>query len=840
MLEAKGVTGMKSRIASTPLRLILFFILLMIVSNSLIWATAMLGFPWIPAWLMGTGTGVILLVLSIHPLLEIERTLKNILEARPSGAISVSRWNPFSALAYQINQLVESGHSLGDLRENLLKQVEGTAAQQERNRLARELHDSIKQQLFSIQMSAAAAETRLAHDSEQARSALTDVRKSAQEALVEMNALLQQLSPAPLEKVGLTQALQDQCEALHLRTGAEVVCEIGTLPADAQMPLGAQETLFRIVQEALSNVARHARASQVSVWLGSNEEARQIELEVRDNGQGFDPNQVLYGQGISSIRERAAGLGGQGTLESHPGQGTRLVVCFPFFEQVGETADLTPTKRNTSIGKTVFAGMLGGMLIAAALWIPWYVQVLSDYASNGNPPNTVWKVFLILSAFLALLTGWLAGRWVGRGSVFAGTAAGGVAGLTGYGMVGGMWAVTQGAKFLLQTGQVQVLPEPQAVSILATAFFGIFAATHVLFWFMLFAGISLGALGGLLAGRNTLVLSQDAADRYTFVLLTPTLISSSLAVALELFLLSVVEASILDASHRGAISQSPGWLMQGALLGSIGLPVFFYLLALRVRYRHLQRRLHEENRLSAAAWETFFLAAWTGITALLSFCWLVQIQLLPGPQHLSAPTITAAGWGYSVLNAIICLLTVRLLARTRAKMASASIQTPSAALYAALMIGPLVPVLGIVALYIDWLRYSALVALGFEIVLLLYLKFRVGQSPEQDRDQTGQAARELTADISTAWLGMIYGLLLPLPALGSAGLGILQIVLRLAPILAHGVQAVQDFPSITQILGEAYFGQWAGFIGLLLLSGGLIGLTLLVVSIRAGSVQKRI
>jgi signal transduction histidine kinase len=830
---------MKLPIASTSFRLLLFFIFLMVLSNSLIWGSAMLGFEWIPAWLVGTGTGVLLLVLTLPPLLAVERTLQQILDGRPAGRIAVSNWSPFSALARCINQLVEAGHSLGDLRENLLKQVEGTAAQQERNRLARELHDSIKQQLFSIQMSAAAAETRLDSDAEQAREALNDVRKSTHEALVEMNALLQQLSPAPLEKVGLAQALRDQCEALHFRSGADVVCEIGELPADAQMPVGAQETLFRIVQEALSNVARHARASQVCVRLASSESTRYIELEVSDNGQGFDPVRGSYGHGIASMRERAAGLGGQMNLDSQPGAGTSVTVSLPFQEPAAAELDLVPAQRNPIIGRTALVGILGGLLIAGGLWFPWHIQVLRSYSPTPYPTSLLlhlaWAV-----VFIPLLTGWLASRWTGRGSIFVGAAAGGVAGLTSYGLLGGMWAVTQGAKQLLLTGPVQVTPEPEAVAILATAFFGIFAAAQVLFWLMLLVGASLGALGGLLAGKPTQALSEEAADRYSFVLLTPTLISSGLAAVLALFLFSVVEASIIDALRYGTISRAPGWLMQGALLGSVGLPVFFYLLALRVRYRHLQRRLHTTARLTSAAWEAFFLSAWTGVIALLGFLWLVQIQMLPGPQQLYAPTVTALSWGFVVLNALACALMARVLAKARTGLSSAGYQPPSASVYAALLVGPLVPVLGIAALFLEWLRYSALVALGIEIILLLYLRFRTAPPSTAERNLANQAARELAGDISTAWLGMIYCLLLPVLALGSPGLGAIQMVLRMAPFLAHGPGSAEPLLSLQQILTEAYLGQWVGFVGLFLLAGVMIGLLLLVVSISAGSTPKRI
>jgi signal transduction histidine kinase len=161
------------------------------------------------------------------------------------------RWHgPLTPLMDRVNTMIAQAEDLATLRQNLVRGVQDTAAQQERNRLARDLHDSIKQQIFSIQMSAAAAQARWTHDPDGARSAIDDVRRSAQEAMVEMNALLQQLAPAPLEKVGLVQALRDQCEALGYRAGVKVTMEVGDLPDDDRLPAGTQQSVFRMAQEA--------------------------------------------------------------------------------------------------------------------------------------------------------------------------------------------------------------------------------------------------------------------------------------------------------------------------------------------------------------------------------------------------------------------------------------------------------------------------------------------------------------------------------------------------------------------------------------------------------------
>lgn len=251
-------------------------------------------------------------------------TLARLVNGLPADQLSPRRYWPLVGLMAQLGTLVELQQQTGKLRESLFRQAGEAAAQEERNRLARDLHDSIKQQIFSIQVSAAAVQARWENDSDGAKTALADVRQRAQEALVEMNALLQQLSPAPLEKVGLVQALRDQCEALGYRTGAEVVPEIGDMPDDDRLPVGAQETIFRIAQEALSNVARHARADKVHLHLRQDGDREVLLLEIDDDGQGFDVKQATDGMGLTNIRQRVGILDGALNIESAPGLGTRL------------------------------------------------------------------------------------------------------------------------------------------------------------------------------------------------------------------------------------------------------------------------------------------------------------------------------------------------------------------------------------------------------------------------------------------------------------------------------------------------------------------------------------
>ena len=134
--------------------------------------------------------------------------------------------------------------SVESQREQWAQQIHEAAAQQERNRLARELHDSIKQQLFSINVSAATVQARWENDDAGARAALEAVRGSVREAMAEMEALLHNLRPAPLETLGLVEALRQQCESLQYRAGAQVTAEIGELPANMELPLARKTPSF--------------------------------------------------------------------------------------------------------------------------------------------------------------------------------------------------------------------------------------------------------------------------------------------------------------------------------------------------------------------------------------------------------------------------------------------------------------------------------------------------------------------------------------------------------------------------------------------------------------------
>jgi signal transduction histidine kinase len=249
------------------------------------------------------------------------------------------------------------------LRSQYEQKIRLAAAQEERNRLARDLHDSIKQQIFAIQTGAATAQTRLAGDENGAREALDQIRSAAREAMTEMEVMLDQLRAEPLENTGLVEALKKLCESIGFRTGAQVEFKLGVLPPTSQMSPGAAEATLRAAQEALSNVARHARASHVVVSLDSAGDG--MELTVRDNGAGFDPNQASRGMGTANMRTRAEEFGGQFELASRSEEGTSVKFSIPCADP-GPGPDAAESRRRYRNKAIAFGLFWMGLLLHSA------------------------------------------------------------------------------------------------------------------------------------------------------------------------------------------------------------------------------------------------------------------------------------------------------------------------------------------------------------------------------------------------------------------------------------------------------------------------------------------
>ncbi len=207
----------------------------------------------------------------------------------------------------------------------LYEQAQELVSLQERQRLARELHDSVSQALYGIGLGAYTAREALESEPEQAMASIDYVITLAEAGLAEMRALIFELRPESLEVEGLVAALTKQVAVLRTRYKLTVEADLGEEP---NLSMEMKHALYRVAQEALHNIVKHARASMVVLRLA--EEANEIILEVRDNGKGFDPAGPFPGHlGLRSMHERVTKMGGTLTIESIPGQGTRVGVRMP-------------------------------------------------------------------------------------------------------------------------------------------------------------------------------------------------------------------------------------------------------------------------------------------------------------------------------------------------------------------------------------------------------------------------------------------------------------------------------------------------------------------------------
>lgn len=214
--------------------------------------------------------------------------------------------------------------------DNLYEQVHERAAYEERQHLARELHDSVSQALYGILLGAHTAQKQLETAPGKAKEALAYVENLAQAGLAEMRALIFELRPEALERDGLVGALRKQLDALESRHELNAIGELGEEP---DLPLSSKQVVYRIAQEATHNVVKHARAS--NVWVALGPVPGGYRLVVRDDGCGFDADRDYSGQlGLKSMRERSAGLGGSLEISSSEGEGTIVELTVPLPEQL--------------------------------------------------------------------------------------------------------------------------------------------------------------------------------------------------------------------------------------------------------------------------------------------------------------------------------------------------------------------------------------------------------------------------------------------------------------------------------------------------------------------------
>lgn len=207
------------------------------------------------------------------------------------------------------------------------KNAEALAVAEERNRLARDLHDSVTQALYSLTLFAEAAHEELAGgDVELARGHIKDLRETSRQALQEMRLMIFELRPPELETKGFLLALQERLDTVEARTGIKAI--VHTTIED-RLPTKIEFGLYSIAREALNNILKHSQATEVKITLSKMD--GNILFEIQDNGVGLDALQAgsHSGLGIKGMKERADQIGAKLTLQNIPERGTLLKIEVP-------------------------------------------------------------------------------------------------------------------------------------------------------------------------------------------------------------------------------------------------------------------------------------------------------------------------------------------------------------------------------------------------------------------------------------------------------------------------------------------------------------------------------
>jgi signal transduction histidine kinase len=230
----------------------------------------------------------------------------------------------FDETDQEMIQMLAAHAAIAIENARLYEQSRELSIVEERNRLARELHDSVTQKLFGLVLSAEAAVMLLERDADEAKEEVRRLQALAQEALDELRSLVFELRPASIEDEGLATALRKHVDVLRRVERREIKLE---LSGNSKRKPEVEREVLRIAQEALQNALRHARAETIEVRLRSDE--GRLRLAVSDDGVGFDPAAPAVRSrrlGLTSMEERAEAIGGALRIDSRPGAGTTIEV----------------------------------------------------------------------------------------------------------------------------------------------------------------------------------------------------------------------------------------------------------------------------------------------------------------------------------------------------------------------------------------------------------------------------------------------------------------------------------------------------------------------------------
>lgn len=246
--------------------------------------------------------------------------------------ITIYEKDEIGLISEELNQLAEylqeQVHSLQRLAEEkteLSKTAKAAATMEERQRLARDLHDVVSQQLFALSMMSSASLRLFDQDPEKARKQLEQISEIAGKAQGEMRALLLHLRPVQLSGESLCEGIVKLIQELKRKTSLTFEASIDEIE---NLSNAVEEHIFRIVQEALSNILRHADATKVKLLL--TEDSGYIQLYIGDNGKGFDIyEERMASYGLKTMRERCEQIGGTYNIRSKTQEGTYIEIRIP-------------------------------------------------------------------------------------------------------------------------------------------------------------------------------------------------------------------------------------------------------------------------------------------------------------------------------------------------------------------------------------------------------------------------------------------------------------------------------------------------------------------------------
>jgi signal transduction histidine kinase len=253
-------------------------------------------------------------------------------------------------IAQQLGLSIENAHLYQEAQNRekilgeLLQQVVG-AQEAERQRIARELHDATGQSLTAIALGLRGLETMMANESPVDIKQIRELKLFGTNALGELRQLIADLRPPQLDDLGLVAALQWYIQSFEKRCSIQT--DFVVEGEQVRLPSEYETVLFRITQEALTNIAKHAHASHTMVKLEMY--PREIQVTIKDDGVGFDPEKILNeegkraGWGLLGIQERTLLLGGQYEIDAAPGCGVQIRINIPLIREVKDVKDTVVT-----------------------------------------------------------------------------------------------------------------------------------------------------------------------------------------------------------------------------------------------------------------------------------------------------------------------------------------------------------------------------------------------------------------------------------------------------------------------------------------------------------------